>query len=155
MNSHEDWNIAKISAWVIAAIVLCSASRLLGQELGRREGIRDTVDSMSGELTVCTLVRIAPGNPYFRAPIDEDDLLRALVVFLHFVRADRDYSGSGLPLVSGANGSTISPTAKIAHIVTPAYRHGSGSGKPGPAKTFPVSCPSSSGPDAATNRPTL
>ena len=30
------------------------------------------------------------------------------------------YSGSGLPLVSGANGSTTKPSKKMAHIDTPA-----------------------------------
>ena len=33
---------------------------------------------------------------------------------------DDDYSGNGLPFVSGANGSTIKPSKKIEHIVTPA-----------------------------------
>lgn len=35
-------------------------------------------------------------------------------------------SGNGWPFVSGANGKTISPSRKIKHIVTPAYRIGSG-----------------------------
>jgi len=34
------------------------------------------------------------------------------------------YSGSGFPFVSGANGNTASPSKKITHIVTPAYRIG-------------------------------
>lgn len=35
------------------------------------------------------------------------------------------HSGSGCPLVSGAKGKTSSPSRKIEHMVSPAYRMGS------------------------------
>ena len=38
----------------------------------------------------------------------------------------RSDSGNGCPLVSGANGSAINPITYTAHMVTPAYRSGSG-----------------------------
>ena len=63
----------------------------------------------------------------------------------------RSDSGKGCPLVSGANGSAISPITYTAHIVTPAYRKGSGMS----LYTTPDNTPSAAGPAAATNRPTL
>src|SRR5260221_14168410 len=63
------------------------------------------------------------------------------------------HSGSGWPRVSGANGITIRPRRKIAHMLTPAYRNGHGLEYS--EKTWLVSIPSVRGPSAATKRPTL
>ena len=60
-------------------------------------------------------------------------------------------SGSGRPLVSGAKGSTASPSRNTRHISSPAGRIGSAA----PANTEPDNCPSRNGPLAAANRPTL
>jgi hypothetical protein len=67
------------------------------------------------------------------------------------IRPEMLYSGSGFPLVSGANGNAASPTRNTRHMVTPAYRIGSAY----PANTRPVSSPKVNGPAAATSRPTL
>src|SRR5580658_669301 len=61
------------------------------------------------------------------------------------------HSGNGSPFVSGANGRVASPIKNTRHIVTPAYRIGSGK----PANTRLVRNPKVSGPAAATKRPTL
>ena len=53
--------------------------------------------------------------------VDRQAYVSAARLCLRSAVASSNYSGSGLPLVSGANGRAIRPIRKTEHMATPAY----------------------------------